>query len=136
MSNSHVKIDLQIHEEAKKFSYQTGVRAVVVYGGTPINQQVIPFFFLCVHFYFVVNAFYFDTSFFLNGVNESFTLERLLDVLAVGRQLVAARATLFYPSFDQHPFDCQYLLPNKYYILEREKCKKLDDLHQCYTHAE
>lgn len=31
----------QIHDEAKKFSYQTGVRVVVAYGGAPINQQVI-----------------------------------------------------------------------------------------------
>jgi superfamily II DNA/RNA helicase len=31
---------LQIHEEAKKFSYQTGVRVVVAYGGAPITQQV------------------------------------------------------------------------------------------------
>lgn len=31
---------LQIHEEAKKFSYQTGVRVVVAYGGAPIHQQV------------------------------------------------------------------------------------------------
>ncbi|KAL0405042.1 UNVERIFIED_CONTAM: DEAD-box ATP-dependent RNA helicase 37 [Sesamum radiatum] len=31
---------LQIHEEARKFSYQTGVRVVVAYGGAPINQQL------------------------------------------------------------------------------------------------
>jgi superfamily II DNA/RNA helicase len=31
---------LQIHEEARKFSYQTGVRVVVAYGGAPITQQV------------------------------------------------------------------------------------------------
>ncbi|CAH2058351.1 unnamed protein product [Thlaspi arvense] len=30
----------QIHDEAKKFSYQTGVKVVVAYGGTPINQQL------------------------------------------------------------------------------------------------
>jgi len=30
----------QILEEARKFSYQTGVRVVVAYGGAPINQQV------------------------------------------------------------------------------------------------
>jgi ATP-dependent RNA helicase DDX3X len=29
----------QIHDEAKKFSYQTGVKVVVAYGGTPIHQQ-------------------------------------------------------------------------------------------------
>lgn len=33
-------ICLQIHEEARKFSYQTGVKVVVAYGGAPINQQV------------------------------------------------------------------------------------------------
>ena len=31
---------MQIHEEARKFAYQTGVRVVVAYGGAPINQQV------------------------------------------------------------------------------------------------
>jgi hypothetical protein len=35
---------LQIHEEARKFSYQTGVRVVVAYGGAPITQQVQSFF--------------------------------------------------------------------------------------------
>ncbi|CAA6659058.1 unnamed protein product [Spirodela intermedia] len=29
-----------IHEEARKFAYQTGVRVVVAYGGAPINQQL------------------------------------------------------------------------------------------------
>lgn len=38
---SMLRFDIQIHEEAKKFSYQTGVKVVVVYGGAPINQQVI-----------------------------------------------------------------------------------------------
>lgn len=33
--------DFQIHEEARKFSYQTGVKVVVAYGGAPINQQVL-----------------------------------------------------------------------------------------------
>lgn len=37
---------LQIHEEARKFSYQTGVRVVVAYGGAPINQQVVDVLFL------------------------------------------------------------------------------------------
>lgn len=32
---------MQIHEEARKFSYQTGVKVVVAYGGAPIHQQVI-----------------------------------------------------------------------------------------------
>ncbi|KAK1435030.1 hypothetical protein QVD17_00785 [Tagetes erecta] len=34
------ELSCQIHEEARKFSYQTGVKVVVVYGGTPINQQL------------------------------------------------------------------------------------------------
>ncbi|KAE9604838.1 hypothetical protein Lal_00010954 [Lupinus albus] len=34
------ELSIQIHEEAKKFSYQTGVRVVVAYGGAPINQQL------------------------------------------------------------------------------------------------
>lgn len=38
--NGNVVIWFQIHEEARKFSYQTGVRVVVAYGGAPINQQV------------------------------------------------------------------------------------------------
>jgi len=39
----------QIHEEARKFSYQTGVRVVVAYGGAPINQQVYVPFLIFVH---------------------------------------------------------------------------------------
>ncbi|XP_073271695.1 DEAD-box ATP-dependent RNA helicase 37-like [Primulina huaijiensis] len=34
------ELSIQIHEEAKKFSYQTGVRVVVTYGGAPINLQL------------------------------------------------------------------------------------------------
>jgi len=34
------ELSMQIHEEAKKFSYQTGVRVVVAYGGAPIHQQL------------------------------------------------------------------------------------------------
>ncbi|PKA53586.1 DEAD-box ATP-dependent RNA helicase 37 [Apostasia shenzhenica] len=34
------ELSVQIHEEARKFSYQTGVRVVVAYGGAPINQQM------------------------------------------------------------------------------------------------
>ncbi|KAG6511115.1 DEAD-box ATP-dependent RNA helicase 37-like [Zingiber officinale] len=34
------ELSVQIHEEARKFSFQTGVRAVVAYGGAPINQQL------------------------------------------------------------------------------------------------
>ncbi|KAL6517048.1 DEAD-box ATP-dependent RNA helicase 52B [Orobanche hederae] len=30
----------QIHDEAKKFSYQTGVKVVAVYGGAPVFQQL------------------------------------------------------------------------------------------------
>ena len=30
----------QIHEEAKKFGYRSGVKIVVAYGGAPISQQV------------------------------------------------------------------------------------------------
>ncbi|KAJ7980558.1 DEAD-box ATP-dependent RNA helicase [Quillaja saponaria] len=34
------ELSVQIHEEARKFSYKTGVRVVVAYGGAPINQQL------------------------------------------------------------------------------------------------
>ncbi|KAL3529712.1 hypothetical protein ACH5RR_009034 [Cinchona calisaya] len=34
------ELSCQIHDEARKFAYQTGVRAVVAYGGAPINQQL------------------------------------------------------------------------------------------------
>ncbi|KAB5572863.1 hypothetical protein DKX38_000057 [Salix brachista] len=40
------ELSMQIHEEAKKFSYQTGVKAVVAYGGAPIHQQVLYYYFL------------------------------------------------------------------------------------------
>ncbi|KAK8359148.1 hypothetical protein V6Z11_A04G076500 [Gossypium hirsutum] len=34
------ELSCQIQDEAKKFSYQTGVKVVVAYGGAPINQQL------------------------------------------------------------------------------------------------
>ncbi|KAK3011077.1 hypothetical protein RJ639_012155 [Escallonia herrerae] len=34
------ELSSQIHDEAKKFAYQTGVKVVVAYGGAPINQQL------------------------------------------------------------------------------------------------
>ncbi|KAL6636730.1 hypothetical protein ACP70R_024302 [Stipagrostis hirtigluma subsp. patula] len=34
------ELSVQIHEEARKFSYQTGVRVVVAYGGAPIHHQL------------------------------------------------------------------------------------------------
>ncbi|XP_076923078.1 DEAD-box ATP-dependent RNA helicase 37-like [Bidens hawaiensis] len=34
------ELSSQIHAEARKFAYQTGVKVVVVYGGAPINQQL------------------------------------------------------------------------------------------------
>ncbi|CAN0927488.1 DEAD-box ATP-dependent RNA helicase 37 [Linum grandiflorum] len=34
------ELSSQIHDEAKKFSYQTGVRVVVAYGGAPIMSQL------------------------------------------------------------------------------------------------
>ncbi|KAL6534586.1 hypothetical protein OROGR_013261 [Orobanche gracilis] len=33
------ELSMQIHEEARKFAYETGVRVVVAYGGAPIHQQ-------------------------------------------------------------------------------------------------
>lgn len=35
------ELSSQIYDEAKKFSYQTGIRPVVVYGGAPVVNQVI-----------------------------------------------------------------------------------------------
>ncbi|KAM7263198.1 hypothetical protein ACFE04_000881 [Oxalis oulophora] len=34
------ELSCQIHDEAKKFSYQTGVKVVVAYGGAPITHQL------------------------------------------------------------------------------------------------
>ncbi|XP_024960912.1 DEAD-box ATP-dependent RNA helicase 11-like [Cynara cardunculus var. scolymus] len=34
------ELSCQIHTEAQKFAYQTGVKVVVVYGGAPISQQL------------------------------------------------------------------------------------------------
>ncbi|WOK93930.1 hypothetical protein Cni_G02631 [Canna indica] len=34
------ELAIQIHEEAKKFGYQTGIRVVVLYGGTPVHLQL------------------------------------------------------------------------------------------------
>ncbi|KAM0937575.1 putative RNA helicase [Dioscorea sansibarensis] len=34
------ELSVQIHAEARKFAYQTGVKVVVAYGGAPINQQL------------------------------------------------------------------------------------------------
>ncbi|XP_047320038.1 DEAD-box ATP-dependent RNA helicase 37-like [Impatiens glandulifera] len=34
------ELSMQIHDEAKKFAYQTGVKVVVAYGGAPINNQL------------------------------------------------------------------------------------------------
>ncbi|KAJ4953845.1 hypothetical protein NE237_030677 [Protea cynaroides] len=34
------ELSCQIHDEAKKFSYETGVKVAVAYGGAPINHQI------------------------------------------------------------------------------------------------
>ncbi|XP_020578513.1 DEAD-box ATP-dependent RNA helicase 37-like [Phalaenopsis equestris] len=34
------ELSVQIHEEARKFAYQTGVKVVVAYGGAPLNNQL------------------------------------------------------------------------------------------------
>ena len=34
------ELSSQIYDEARKFSYQTGIRPVVVYGGAPVVNQV------------------------------------------------------------------------------------------------
>ena len=36
------ELAIQIHEESRKFAYQTGVASVVVYGGAPAAQQCDP----------------------------------------------------------------------------------------------
>ncbi len=42
------ELSSQIYEEARKFAYQTGLRAVVVYGGAPVVDQVTqPSFCIC-----------------------------------------------------------------------------------------
>ncbi|KAJ7551375.1 hypothetical protein O6H91_06G012500 [Diphasiastrum complanatum] len=34
------ELSCQIHDEAKKFAYQTGIRVVVAYGGAPVHHQL------------------------------------------------------------------------------------------------
>ena len=36
------ELSMQIHEESRKFAYQTGLRSVVVYGGAAVAQQACP----------------------------------------------------------------------------------------------
>lgn len=36
------ELSSQIYDEARKFTYQTGIRPVVVYGGAPVMNQVPP----------------------------------------------------------------------------------------------
>ena len=45
----------QIHDEAKKFSYQTGVKVVVAYGGAPISQQVSYLIFYDFYLFIYLN---------------------------------------------------------------------------------
>lgn len=52
--------NLQIHDEAKKFSYQTGVKVVVAYGGAPISQQVSYLIFYEFHLLFFLNQLHLD----------------------------------------------------------------------------
>ncbi|GER41193.1 DEAD-box ATP-dependent RNA helicase [Striga asiatica] len=40
------ELSMQIHEEARKFAYQTGVKVVVAYGGAPINMQFVAYLLL------------------------------------------------------------------------------------------
>lgn len=42
------ELSSQIYDEARKFTYQTGIRPVVVYGGAPVLNQVPNFFFFTV----------------------------------------------------------------------------------------
>ncbi|XP_057509430.1 DEAD-box ATP-dependent RNA helicase 37-like isoform X2 [Actinidia eriantha] len=48
------ELSCQIHEEAKKFAYQTGVKVVVVYGGAPISQQRLASDFLSDYIFLAV----------------------------------------------------------------------------------
>lgn len=57
---NYLSVNLQIYEEAKKFSYQTGVRVVVAYGGAPMVHQVlllvVEFFYCCSLYFFSVEV--------------------------------------------------------------------------------
>jgi ATP-dependent RNA helicase DDX3X len=35
------ELTCQIHEEARKFCYRTGIKPVVIYGGAPVFHQLI-----------------------------------------------------------------------------------------------
>ncbi|KAK6126829.1 hypothetical protein DH2020_039422 [Rehmannia glutinosa] len=48
------ELSMQIHEEARKFAYQTGVKVVVAYGGAPINQQRMASDFLSNYIFLAV----------------------------------------------------------------------------------
>lgn len=41
------ELSSQIYDEARKFTYQTGLRCVVVYGGAPVVNQVSLIWLLC-----------------------------------------------------------------------------------------
>lgn len=84
----NVVIWFQIHEEARKFAYQTGVRVVVAYGGAPINQQValLSFFFfsyllhLCFLFFLELIMQHYYMMLFLIDASSFFFLFFLLSL--------------------------------------------------------
>ncbi|XP_022732741.1 DEAD-box ATP-dependent RNA helicase 52B-like isoform X2 [Durio zibethinus] len=82
------ELSMQIHEEARKFSYQTGVKVVVAYGGAPINQQRLASDFLANYIFLAVGRVGSSTDLIVQRVefvHESDKRSHLMDLLHAQR---------------------------------------------------
>ncbi|KAK8478761.1 hypothetical protein V6N13_048873 [Hibiscus sabdariffa] len=78
------ELSCQIHDEAKKFSYQTGVKVVVAYGGAPINQQVVVDLFRNMLYFAFIYANYSIILIELECKRERcLVLHKLLDIFSL-----------------------------------------------------